>query len=81
MNDQLIEKQESGPCCQNCKYVHKAGVNKETLRSYFECHRYPPTVVVLPHPTQGAMPASFYPPTQAQLSCGEFSALQLVLTH
>lgn len=79
MNEIELENKESGPCCQNCKYVFKAGVNKETLRSFYECHRYPPTVLLVPQP-QGPIPVSFYPPTQPQLSCGEF-AVEIALTH
>lgn len=37
-----------------------------------ECHRYPPTLVVMQNHVGQPAPASMYPPVQRALVCGEW---------
>jgi hypothetical protein len=36
------------------------------------CHRYPPTVLIVPAPNGAAMPATTYPQVKPEWWCGEF---------
>lgn len=58
--------------CEDCRFGHKTGVNRETLRQHMECRRHPPQVLLIPTPA-GLAPASFFPPTQPEHGCGEWS--------
>jgi hypothetical protein len=57
--------------CETCKFLHEEGINKETMRKHYTCRRYPPTPQMVPG-QGGVVTVGMFPPTQAQLWCGEW---------
>jgi hypothetical protein len=65
--------------CEHCKFLHEEGINKETMRKHFTCHRYPPTAQIVPAQS-GAVTVGSFPPTQLHIWCGEWQP-QLALNN
>lgn len=65
--------------CDKCKFCNEEGINKDTMRKYLSCRRFPPTPQIVPG-SQGPITVSSFPTVTGEQFCGEWQP-QLVLVN
>lgn len=58
--------------CSTCKHFTEGPTARDLTKATF-CRRYPPTGAILQGPNGQPVQIGFYPPTQGNHSCGEWS--------